>query len=115
MIEPHMATMLAYILTDLDLERGAMRRAFHQAVETSFHAITVDGDTSTNDTALLLANGASGIPTLRAGSSGFSSFVRALEEVCQTLALMMVEDGEGATKVVEILVRGAKTARAAKR
>jgi glutamate N-acetyltransferase/amino-acid N-acetyltransferase len=115
MIEPHMATMLAYILTDLDLERGAMRWAFRRAVEASFHSITVDGDTSTNDTALLLANGASGISALRESSAGFAAFRRALDEVCRTLALKMVQDGEGATKEVEIFVRGAKTERAAKR
>lgn len=115
MIEPHMATMLAYVLTDLDLELGAMRRAFREAVEASFNSISVDGDTSTNDTALLLANGASGIPLVKAGSPAFSAFQSALREVCRFLALLMVKDGEGATKVVEIQVRGAKTPPAARK
>ncbi len=114
MIEPHMATMLAYILTDLDLPAGAMRKAFRKAVEQSFNAITVDGDTSTNDTALLLASGASGI-RLKPDTAGFRNFEKILAEVCKTLALMMVRDGEGATKVVEIRVRGARSDASARR
>lgn len=108
MIEPHMATMLAYILTDLDLPLAAMRRTFREVVEKTFNSISVDGDTSTNDTALFLANGASGIPALKPGSSDWAQFRRGLEEVCQTLAQKIVEDGEGATKVVEIQISGAK-------
>lgn len=115
MIEPHMATMLAYVFTDLDLPAAAMRKAFRAAVEDTFNAISVDGDTSTNDTAVLLASGASGIPTLRPGTAPWRAFEKTLREVCQYLAWMMVQDGEGATKVVEVHVRGAKTARSAKK
>ncbi|HCU25502.1 MAG TPA: ornithine acetyltransferase, partial [Deltaproteobacteria bacterium] len=115
MIEPHMATMLAYILTDLDLPAAAMRKSFKSAVEHSFNSISVDGDTSTNDTALLLASGASGIPPLQPGTTAWKVFEKALNEVCQRLAWMMVQDGEGATKVVEIHVTGAKSAASAKK
>ncbi len=115
MIEPHMATMLAYIVTDLDLSWPAMKRSFSEAVERSFNSISVDGDTSTNDTALFLANGAAKIPTLKAGSKSFRQFEKHLLEVCERLAWMMVQDGEGATKVVEVRVRGAKSPAAAKR
>ncbi|MCC6273899.1 MAG: bifunctional glutamate N-acetyltransferase/amino-acid acetyltransferase ArgJ, partial [Deltaproteobacteria bacterium] len=115
MIEPHMATMLAYVFTDLDLPAAAMRKIFRAAVEDTFNAISVDGDTSTNDTAVLLASGASGIPPLKPGTAPWRAFEKALREVCQYLAWMMVQDGEGATKVVEVQVRGAKTARSAKK
>lgn len=115
MIEPHMATMLAYIFTDLDLPVAAMRKAFRSAVDATFNAISVDGDTSTNDTAVLLASGASGIPPLKPGTAPWRAFEKALHEVCQYLAWMMVQDGEGATKIVEVQVRGAKTARSAKK
>jgi len=115
MIEPNMATMLAYIFTDLDLPLPAMRQAFRQAVEASFNSISVDGDMSTNDTALFLASGASGIPILHPGSRGFQQMASALREVCGNLARMMVKDGEGATKVVEIQVQGAKNSSSAKR
>ncbi len=115
MIEPHMATMLAYVFTDLDLPAAAMRKTFRAAVEDTFNAISVDGDTSTNDTAVLLASGASGISTLKPGTAPWLAFEKALREVCQYLAWMMVQDGEGATKVVEVQVRGAKTARSAKK
>jgi glutamate N-acetyltransferase/amino-acid N-acetyltransferase len=77
-------------------------------VDTSFNRITVDGDTSTNDTVLLLANGASGAPFLEAGSQGSGQFEASLTKVCRGLARMIVEDGEGATKCVEITVSGAR-------
>ncbi|HKY63868.1 MAG TPA: bifunctional glutamate N-acetyltransferase/amino-acid acetyltransferase ArgJ, partial [bacterium] len=114
MIEPHMATMLAYVFTDLDLPAGALKRAFKKAVDLSFNAISVDGDTSTNDTALLLASGASGLSP-KPGSPDFRRFEKDLLEVCQRLAWMMVQDGEGATKVAQIQVRGAKTPASAKK
>lgn len=114
MIEPHMATMLAYIMTDLDLKVSEMKQVFKKTVDKSFNAISVDGDCSTNDTAVLLANGASGI-NLNSKTKDFKRFEAALLEVCQKLARMMVEDGEGATKVVEIKVRGAKSDLSAKK
>lgn len=114
MIEPNMATMLAYVLTDLDLSFPLMKKTFRQAVEESFNAISVDGDMSTNDTAVLMANGVSGISLSSVKSPGFSTFQKMLTEVCQKLAWMMVQDGEGATKVVEIKVTGAQNNRAAR-
>ena len=108
MIEPHMATMLAYVFTDLDLPRPLMQRVFSQTVDETFNSISVDGDQSTNDTALLMANGVSGIRLASPSAPEFRTFQKQLQEVCETLAWMMVQDGEGATKVVEIRVKGAK-------
>lgn len=115
MIEPNMATMLAYILTDLDLSVPLMRSVFKDVVGQTFNAISVDGDMSTNDTALLWANGASGCRLSSRRSPGFSAFEKLLYGVCRDLALMMVRDGEGATKVVGIEVEGAKSDAAARR
>lgn len=115
MIEPNMATMLAYIMTDLDLPLPAMRKVFRAAVEQSFNSVSVDGDMSTNDTSLFLASGVSDIPLLKPGSASWRKMESALHEVCGHLAKMMVQDGEGATKVVEIHIQGAKTAASAKR
>ncbi len=115
MIEPRMATMLAYILTDLDLPLAPMRKLFSEVVEATFNSITVDGDTSPNDTALLMANAASRIPPLKPGSLAWKKFAAGLFEVCQQLAWMMVADGEGASKCVEIHIKGAKNAKSAKK
>jgi glutamate N-acetyltransferase/amino-acid N-acetyltransferase len=115
MIEPHMATMLSYVVTDLQLPLGLMREAFRQAVGESFNSIVVDGDQSTNDTALFLSSGLSPASLSSVKSQGYPAFRKLLHEVCQTLALMMVQDGEGATKVVEIVVRGAKNDASARR
>jgi len=115
MIEPHMATMLAYVMTDLDMDLALMRKTFRKAVDESFNSITVDGDTSTNDTALLMANGASGIKIRSGDAAATRAFTKALEEVCRTLAWMMVKDGEGATTIVEVFIRGAKSAASAKK
>lgn len=115
MIEPHMATMLAYIMTDLSLPIGLMRRSFRQIVETSFNSITVDGDTSTNDTALLMANGTSGLYVSSTEDRLYKKFKTMCHQVCKNLAWMMVADGEGATKLVEICVQGAQSHKAAKR
>jgi glutamate N-acetyltransferase/amino-acid N-acetyltransferase len=107
MIHPNMATMLAYILTDAAASPQVLHKALAGVARRTFNAITVDGDTSTNDTALLLASGASGAPQISARSAGYKSFVRALEKICHALALAIVSDGEGASRVVEIEVRGA--------
>jgi glutamate N-acetyltransferase/amino-acid N-acetyltransferase len=114
MIHPNMATMLAFVLTDVAASPVLLRRALRQAVDRTFNAISVDGDTSTNDTVMLLASGASGAP-LRAGSAGEKRFSQALEKVCRRLALAIVADGEGAGRVVEVDVRGAPSDRAARR
>lgn len=119
MIEPHMepphATMLTFILTDAALDRRWARLVLQEAVEQSFNRISVDGDTSTNDTCLLLANGLAENAPLRRGQPGTRSFAQALTALCSQLALDMVADGEGATKVVTIRVQGVKTQAEAKR
>ncbi|MFY9691591.1 MAG: bifunctional glutamate N-acetyltransferase/amino-acid acetyltransferase ArgJ [Candidatus Acidiferrales bacterium] len=114
MIEPHMATMLAFIATDAAIPPALLSRALKAAVGRTFNSITVDGDTSTNDTVAVLANGESGARKItNAASSDFAAFSAALESVCKSLALAIVEDGEGAQRVIEIEVRGAASDRAA--
>jgi len=115
MIHPQMATMLSFIVTDAAASPTVLRRALRQAVSKTFNAITVDGDTSTNDTLALLANGASGAENLAAGGPSYRQFVAALESVCRSLALQIVADGEGAQRVIEIEVRGAASHQAAAR
>lgn len=115
MIHPQMATMLSFIVTDAAASPSVLRRALREGVSNTFNAITVDGDTSTNDTLVLLANGASGAENLAAGSAGYRNFVVALESVCQSLALQIVADGEGAQRTIEIEVRGAASDHAADR
>lgn len=109
MIQPSMATMLAYVLTDLEVPRPLLDRIVGNAVDRSFNSITVDGDTSTNDSVLLLANGAAGNKPLKAGTPAAKAFEAAVQEVFLELAQAIVRDGEGATKFVTIAVRGAKS------
>jgi glutamate N-acetyltransferase / amino-acid N-acetyltransferase len=115
MIQPNMATMLSFIATDATIRPALLRRALREAVRGTFNAITVDGDTSTNDTVAMLANGASGAPAIRTGSGEYRAFRTALESVCRALALAIVADGEGAKRVIEIEVRGASSDAAAER
>ncbi len=105
MIHPNMATMLAFIVTDLDIPHRDLREPLRRAVDVSFNMISVDGDESTNDTVLLMANGASGLKPGR--DVPFREFEEALEHVCVELAKDIAADGEGATKFVEVVVRGA--------
>ena len=105
MIAPHMATMLAFILTDAQIPAPVWQDLLREAVSLSFNRITVDGDMSTNDTVYALANGASG---LSLGSQDLAQFSRLLKELCQELAYLIVKDGEGATKTVRIRVCGAE-------
>jgi glutamate N-acetyltransferase/amino-acid N-acetyltransferase len=115
MIHPNMATMLSFVVTDAAIEPGVLDVALRDVVGRTFNSITVDGDSSTNDTLLVLANGASGAKKItEAAGADYTKFVAALEQVCKTLAIGIVEDGEGATHVVEIEVRGAPTDSAAK-
>jgi glutamate N-acetyltransferase / amino-acid N-acetyltransferase len=104
---------LSFIVTDAAASASVLRRALREAVDTTFNSITVDGDTSTNDTLTLLANGASGASAIRSGHD-YQKFRSALETVCRSLALQIVADGEGAHRVVEIEVRGAESGRAAR-
>ena len=107
MICPNMATMLAFLYTDLNISRPLLQHLLQEAVEHSFNLITIDGDTSTNDTALLLANGAAGTPEITAGSDLCSDFYALLEEACRDLAYQIVSDGEGVTKVITLTLEGA--------
>jgi len=115
MIDPNMATMLCVITTDAKISKGALQNALHTAVERTFNRITVDGDMSTNDTVLALANGASGGASLKAGSADYNLFFDALNEVCLKLAHMIVLDGEGVSKFVTVQVRGASSFQAARK
>jgi glutamate N-acetyltransferase / amino-acid N-acetyltransferase len=108
MIQPNMATMLSFLVTDAAVDPALLKSAFHEAVDGSFNAITVDGDTSTNDTALIIANGAAGNPTIMAGTPEAEAFTALLHDILLSLAKQIVKDGEGATKFVEIRVRGAE-------
>lgn len=115
MIHPNMATMLGYLTTDAAIAPAALQRALKSAVDQSFNCITVDGDTSTNDTVLCLANGLAKNATIHSGSRHYRQFEQLLTEASQTLALAICRDGEGVTKVVKIAVGGAKSVAAAKR
>ncbi|MDD5724168.1 MAG: bifunctional glutamate N-acetyltransferase/amino-acid acetyltransferase ArgJ [Syntrophales bacterium] len=110
MIEPNMATMLSFILTDADIDQSCLSGVFMEAADRSFNAITVDGCMSTNDTAIILANGVAGNRPVSETSRGFVGFRDALFDVMESLARSIVRDGEGATKLIEIVVEGAKTA-----
>ena len=108
MICPNMATMLAFVATDAAMAAGALQASLEAAVANSFNAISVDGDTSTNDACVLLATGALGNPPLdEAGAEGLGGFRQALDDLCLELATALVRDGEGATKLVRTAVRGA--------
>ncbi|NOK61892.1 MAG: bifunctional glutamate N-acetyltransferase/amino-acid acetyltransferase ArgJ [Chloroflexi bacterium AL-W] len=104
MIHPNMATMLALITTDASIEPSLLQQSLRYAVQRSFNRISVDGDTSTNDTVFLLASGASGTYITE---NELTEFNKALTEVCISLAKQIVNDGEGATRLVEIIVTGA--------
>ncbi len=107
MIHPNMATMLCFITTDLQIEAAALQQAVKEAADASFNMVTVDGDTSTNDSMLVLANGQAGNETVQAGGAGYAEFVQVLTLVAARLARLMAYDGEGATKLLECQVCGA--------
>ncbi len=116
MIMPNMATMLAFIVTDAAVRPTVLQEMLTRSVRHSFNAITVDGDTSTNDTVLVLANGAAGNPEIvDAGSDDGCQLQQCLDAVCRDLALQIVRDGEGATKLVTVRVMGAHSADDAER
>jgi glutamate N-acetyltransferase/amino-acid N-acetyltransferase len=116
MVEPDMATMLAFLVTDAAVEPSFLRTALRAAVDESFNRVTVDGETSTSDSVVVLANGVAGNAPLRGPRSpGSGCFTAALHEVCTALALDLARDGEGATKLVSVHVRGARNAADAER
>jgi glutamate N-acetyltransferase/amino-acid N-acetyltransferase len=114
MIHPNMATMLCMITTDACIDKPTLRGCVDEAVEQSFNRISVDGDTSTNDTVIVLANGLSGTNLLKSYHPQFGLFKKTLTHVMRKLARMIVEDGEGITRVVDVVVKGAANAQDAK-
>lgn len=115
MIHPNMATMLAYLTTDAAIAPRALQAALTRAVNDTFNCISVDGDTSTNDTVLCLANGRAGNPAIQTGTPQWETFSALLHEACLSLALQICRDGEGCTKIVELIVHGTKTNHEAKK
>ena len=115
MIHPNMATMLAFVATDANIAPALLQKTLQEVTARTFNAISIDGDTSTNDTLLVLANGQAGAPAIKAHTSAHRAFREALEDVCRSLALQIVADGEGAQRVIEIEVRGATSEDAARR
>jgi glutamate N-acetyltransferase/amino-acid N-acetyltransferase len=107
MIHPNMATMFCFITTDAAVDPGFLDRALRRSVDLSFNMISIDGDMSTNDTALVLANGQSGMPLIKDGTPGADAFERALTEISMRMARAIAGDGEGATKLIEVAVEGA--------
>lgn len=114
MIHPNMATMLAFITTDAAVPKEFLQREMKQAVDATFNMITVDGDTSTNDMAVVLANGAEEAARIEPGTPLADLFSKALRRTCVELAKMIAADGEGATKLIEVRVKRAKTERDAR-
>ena len=115
MIHPNMATMLCFMTTDAAVDPGFLKTSLSQAVDASFNMIDVDGDQSTNDTVLLLANGAAGGPTITRESTSAAAFQEALTYVSTALAKDLVRDGEGAQRLIEVVVEGAETLSDAKK
>ncbi|MGB2705832.1 MAG: bifunctional glutamate N-acetyltransferase/amino-acid acetyltransferase ArgJ [Candidatus Omnitrophota bacterium] len=109
MIHPNMATMLCFVMTDAKIDKGALKSALKKACDGSFNSITIEGDTSTNDMALLLANGLAGNKTIKKGTKEYDTFSKALGRVTSKLAKDIIRDGEGATKFVTVYVESART------
>lgn len=107
MIHPNMATMLAFLTTDAAISKPMLQQALLKSVQESFNMISVDGDTSTNDMALVMANAKAGNPEITAEGPDYEAFLEALSLVSRTLAREMVKDGEGASKFIEVKVHGA--------
>jgi glutamate N-acetyltransferase/amino-acid N-acetyltransferase len=114
MIRPDLATMLSFLVTDACIKAPLLQRMLENAAEVSYNRITIDGETSTNDTVLLLANGKAGHPSLNRMDRDGEVFQSMLSKVCRRLAESVVKDGEGATKFIEILIRGARSLEEAK-
>jgi glutamate N-acetyltransferase / amino-acid N-acetyltransferase len=107
MIHPNMGTMLAFLATDAVVEKDCLKETLSRVTDRTFNRVTVDGDTSPSDMALLMANGAAGNEPLTLDSPDYPIFVEAIEDVAQTLAREIARDGEGATRLVEVAVEGA--------
>lgn len=115
MIEPNMATLLSFIMTDANISKHCLKSLFKQAVNRSFNSITVDGCMSTNDTAIILANGVAGNKQIAGPSKNLTIFKEILFDLMVGLSKSIIRDGEGATKLIEIVVDGAKTIQDAKK
>ena len=115
MIHPDMATMLGFVTTDCAITAGLLKKALLECVNTTFNMITVDGDSSTNDTAIILANGMAGNALIDSENEDYEAFKAALFEITKKLAVDIAKDGEGATKLMEVKVKGAKTYEDAKK
>lgn len=115
MIHPNMATMLAFITTDVNIDRELLEKALKEIIQSTFNMVSVDGDTSTNDTIVVLANGMAENELLVEENKEYEIVKEALHFICETLAKNLVRDGEGATKLIEINVEGAKTQEDAKK
>ncbi|MBF0384775.1 MAG: bifunctional glutamate N-acetyltransferase/amino-acid acetyltransferase ArgJ [Candidatus Omnitrophica bacterium] len=115
MIDPNMATMLAFITTDANISPKLLKKALIEAADMSFNCITIDGCMSTNDMAIVLANGLAGNKKITAAGKDYGIFLNALKAVCFDLAKKLVIDGEGATKFIEVKVKGARTKEQAKK
>lgn len=107
MIHPNMATMLGFVTTDVNITQAMLQKALKKAIDTTFNMITVDGDTSTNDSVLVLANGKASNPLIDREGEAFDKFFESLYEVCKYIAVSIVKDGEGATKLLEVELNGA--------
>ena len=109
MIHPNMATMLGFLYTDAVIDSETLKKALVEAADRSFNRITVDGDNSTNDCVIVLANGKANNSPIKFGTPGYREFLKALTTICKNLASKIVLDGEGATKFVTVRVQGGKT------
>ncbi len=109
MICPNMATMLCFITTDIAVSPGALNHALKESVAVSFNRLTIDNDRSTNDTVFVMANGNLGNKIITKKSPFYNKFKKALNEVTYSLSRLIAEDGEGATKIIEVTVKGART------
>jgi glutamate N-acetyltransferase/amino-acid N-acetyltransferase len=115
MIQPNMATMLAYLGTDARVDQATLQNLLADAADRSFNCVTVDGDTSTNDACVLMASGQSKVPVITADSPNYPAFAQAVQSVCDALAEAIVRDGEGATKLIRIQVQQAQSEAEARR
>ncbi len=109
MIHPNMATMLSFIMTDAAIDKNTLKKLLKASAEKSFNRVTVDGDTSTSDTLLIMANGLAKNVPLKEGTADYEKFRSALDSVTFELARMIARDGEGATKLIQVVVKGAKS------
>ncbi len=109
MIHPNMATMLGFLTTDAVIEKKALQNIFKDVIDDTFNMISVDGDTSTNDMVCILANGEAGNEMITEGSEAYTQFKAIVRTICEEMSVSIVQDGEGATKLITIIVENAKT------